>query len=309
MILQMKSLEIDNFMYHFSRIRIIFTHMKKIATLLGFAFTFFSAYSQETEAYGPFININVYAYKSNLFNSDDLRADSFQKYSITPGFAGSIERGYLYDNGFSYSLGLQFGTNNQKYTGADPNYAYKLTATTKTSFIKVPLTLAHQTRNDKKLKFLYSLGFFYSLNTSYSDQIELDYTNSLLADYTTNITKKEITTKNSLDTAKSSYSFEHKPVNTHGFGALAGAGLSYRLKSRTELMVNLKGEFQFTNLENTDENLWTPTGNTPGTANYKPLYGNYAKYMTGAGAARRAGTRPFNLGLNIGLRFYLFSFQ
>lgn len=269
----------------------------------------FSGFAQETEAYGPFINFNVYGYKSNLFNSDDLRADSFQTYSMTPSFGASIERGRLYENGFSYAIGLQFGTNNQKYTGTHTNYPYKLTATTKTSFIKVPLTLAHQTRNDKKLKFMYSLGLFYSLNTGYSDQIVLDYIDPLLPDYTTSITKKGIETKNNKDTNKTSYVFENNPINTHGFGALGGIGISYRVASRTELMVNLKGEFQFTNMESTEENLWTPSGSTTGTPELKHLYGNYAKYMVAPGAHRRAGTRPFNIGLNIGLRFYLFTFQ
>lgn len=283
--------------------------MKKV--ILGFALLLgsLSSFAQETEAYGPFINFNVYGYKSNLFNSDDVRADSFQTYAITPSFAASIERGRLYENGFSYSVGLQFGTNNQKYKGAHKDYAYTLKATTKSSFIKVPLTLAHQTRNDKKLKFMYSLGVFYSLNTGYSDVIELDYIDPLLPDYTTSITKKGIDTKNNKDTNKTSYTFENSPVNTHGFGALGGVGISYRVKSRTELMVNLKGEFQVTNMESPDENLWTPSGSTTGTPELRRHYGNYAKYMNGTGAWRRAATHPFNIGLNIGLRFYLYSFQ
>lgn len=283
--------------------------MKKVFLGLALLLASYTGFAQETEAYGPFINFNVYGYKSNLFNSDDLRADSFQAYAITPSFGASIERGRLYENGFSYAIGLQFGTNNQKYTGEHKDYPYKLKATTKASFIKVPLTLAHQTRNDKKLKFMYSLGVFYSLNTGYSDVIELDYIDPLAADFTTTITKKGIDTKNNKDTNKTSYLFENSPINTHGFGALGGVGISYRVASRTELMVNLKGEFQFTNMESTDENLWTPTGSTTGTPELKHLYGNYAKYMNGAGAYRRAGTRPFNIGLNIGLRFYLFSFQ
>lgn len=297
------------FYYQIKHKVFIFTPMKKVILGLTFLIASYSAFSQQTEAYGPFINFNVYGYKSNLFNSDDFRADSFQTYSMTPSFAASIERGRLYENGFSYSVGLQFGTNNQKYVGAHTNYNYKLTANTKASFLKVPLTLAHQTRNDKKLKFLYSIGLFYSLNTGYSDVIQLDYLDINAADFTTTITKKGYETKNNKDTFKTSYDFENSPVNSHGFGALAGVGISYRVASRTELMVNLKGEFQFSNMESTDENLWTPTGSTTGTPELKHLYGNYAKYMSNSGAYRRAATHPFNIGLNIGLRFYLYSFQ
>ena len=283
--------------------------MKKVILIALLFVMGFKGFAQETEAYGPFINMNLYGYKSNLFNSDDLRADSFQKYSFTPSFAGSIERGYLYENGFSYSIGFQFGTNSQKYTGADASYPYKLKATTKSSFFKIPLTFSHQTRNDKKLKFLYSLGFYYSLNTAYSDVIEYDYIDPNAADVTTTINKKGLNSKNTKDTFKTSYTFDNSPINAHGLGVLGGAGISYRIKSRTELLINLKGEFQVTNMENTDETLWTPTGSTPGTPRLNHLYGNYAKYMGNSNAYRRAATHPFNIGLQIGLRFYLFSFQ
>ena len=284
-----------------------FTRMRKILTLLLLALGTATAQAQQTEAYGPFYNINFYGYKSNLFNSDDLRADSFQAYAFTPGFAGSLETGYLYDNGFSYSLGIQFGTNNQKYTGSDRFYPYTLTATTKSSFLKVPLVFSHQSMNDKKLKFMYSVGFFYSLNTGYSDEIVLDYTDANLPDYTTKITKKEMVTTNNKDTVKSSYLLDRRPVNTHGLGAIAGAGISYRLASRTELMVQARTEFQFTNMENNEEILMTPKSGT-GVSELKHLYGNYAKYMTQPGFYRRAATRPFNFGLQIGLRFYVFTF-
>lgn len=268
----------------------------------------FVSKAQQTEAYGPFINLNVYGYKSNLFNSDDFRADSFQTYSMTPGFAGSIERGYLFENGFSYALGFQFGTNNQKYQGAHTSYPYKMTATSKSSFIKLPLTFAYQSRNDKKLKFMYSVGFYYSLNTGYTDEIVLDYIDPTAADYTTKITKKDMVTTNSKDTTKTSYAFDKKPVKSHGLGVLGGAGLSYRLKPRTELMVQVKTEFQFTNTESNEEILLTPKGSTPGSPELKHVYGNYAKYMTQPGFYRRAATHPFNLGLTIGLRCYLFTF-
>lgn len=284
-----------------------FTTMRKILTLLFIAMSTASAQAQQSEAYGPFYNINFFGYKSNLFNSDDLRADSFQAYALTPGFAGSLEKGYLYDNGFSYSLGIQFGTNNQKYTGSNRFYPYSLTATTKSSFLKIPLVFSHQSMNEKKLKFMYSVGFFYSLNTGYSDEIVMDNTDANLPDYTTKITKKEMVTTNNKDTMKSSYLLDHSPVSVHGFGAIAGAGISYRLASRLELVMQARTEFQFTNMEYNDEILLTPKAGT-GSAELKHLYGNYAKYMTQPGFYRRAATRPFNLGLQIGLRFYAFTF-
>lgn len=281
--------------------------MRKILTLLLLAAGAATTQAQQSEAYGPFYNINFYGYKSNLFNSDDLRADSFQAYAFTPGFAGSLEKGYLYDNGFSYSLGIQFGTNNQQYTGSDRYYSYTLKASTKSSFLKVPLVFSHQSMNGRKLKFIYSVGFFYSLNTGYSDEIVMDNTDANLPDYTTKITKKELVTTNNKDTVKNSYKIDHSPVNVHGLGAIAGAGISYRLASRVELIAQARTEFQFTNMEYNDEILLTPSSGT-GSAELKHLYGNYAKYMTQPGFYRRAATRPFNLGLQIGLRFYAFTF-
>ena len=72
-------------------------------------------------------------------------------------------------------------------------------------------------------------------------------------------------------------------------------------------MVQARTEFQFTNMENNEEILLTPKSGT-GVSELKHLYGNYAKYMTQPGFYRRAATRPFNFGLQIGLRFYVFTF-
>jgi hypothetical protein len=282
--------------------------MKKVVFLLAVVFSTLVSVAQQTEAYGPFYGLNVYGYKSNLFNSDDFRADSFQTYSMTMSFAGSFEYGYLYDNGFAVSGGLQWGTCNQNYKGADQEYLYKLTANTKTSYLKIPLTFSHQTRNGKKFKFIYSVGFFYSLNTGYSDKIVLDYNDPNVADYETTISKKTISTKNTKDTFKTSYALDYKQYKTHGLGALAGLGFSYRLKERMEFITQLKGEFQFTDAENSDEILYTPTGSTPGNPLLRRTYGNYAKYMSNNQAYKRAATHPFNLGLSLGLRFYVFSF-
>ena len=287
-----------------------FTLMKKITILFALLVSGFASQAQITEAFGPFYNVNVFVNKGNLFNSDDLRVDSFQKYAITPAFAGSLEYGRLYDNGFSYSIGLQFGTCGQKYTGVDSAYPYTLNATTKSSFLKVPLTFSHQTRNDKKLKFMYSLGFFYGLTLAYTDKISMDYTDANLPDYETTITKDKIVTTSAKDTTKRSYALDASPVNKHGLGALGGVGVSYRIKPRTEFIAQVKGEFQFTDLENDTEILHTPTDGTAGVTQLNYVYGNYAKYMNANSSNfRRAATHPFNLGLTIGLRFYVFTFQ
>jgi hypothetical protein len=283
--------------------------MKKVSILFFILVATFAAQAQQTEAYGPYYGVNIFVNKSNLFNSDDLRTDSFQKYKMTPSVSGSVEYGYLYDNGFSVSLGLQWGTANQKYTGEDIYLPYKMTATTKSSYLKIPLLFNHQTRNDKKFKFMYTLGFFYSLNTGYSDKIVLDYIDPNSADFETNITKKGIETTNTKDTNKTSYTFDQSVVRSSGLGAIVGAGISYRLKERTEFTMQIKSEFQFNNSENSDEILFTPTGSTTGNPLLHRVYGNYAKYMnvnnTNYG---RATTHPFNVGITLGLRFYVFTF-
>lgn len=263
------------------------------------------------QLYGPFYGVHLYTYKSNLFNSDDFRADSFQKYKMTLGIAGQFEYGFLYENGFSVSGGLQFGSNNQNYIGEDEDYPYDLKAKTKMSFLKIPLTFGWQAVNDRKMKFLFTWGFYYSYNTGYSDYILYDFKGSAIKDVEVNM-KKDTWTSNMVDdTAKTSYVMDQRPYRRHGLGALGGVGFNYRIGEKTDLMVQAKMEFLITNAEHNEETVFTPTGST--AVLEKPRldrpFENYAKYMYAPKTNHnRAGTHPFNLGLSIGIRHYLFDF-
>lgn len=263
------------------------------------------------QLYGKYWGANLNIYKSNLFNADDVRADSFQKYKMTPGVGGSIEYGYLYENGISYSFGLQFGTNNQSYVGnAITGSKLTMEAKTKLSYLKIPFTVTIQHINDKKTKFLYSIGAFYSYNLAYSDIRTFSYSDGSIKPYEMTI-KKEVLTANIVgDTAKATYDIKDRPYHRHGIGASAGIGFSRLVKEKVELITQLKGEFQISNAENTDENTLTPTGATSGYPQADYVYGNYAKYMYAPGKnENRAATHPFTIGLTIGLRFYLFDFN
>ncbi len=281
--------------------------MKKLLLTLTSIMMMLAAQAQLTEIYGPYYGGSLFVNKGNLYNSDDYRADSFQKYQLTPNFAGQLELGYLFENGFSIAGCVQFATCNQKYKGADPYYAFTLTANTKSSFIKLPFIISHQTRNDKLLKFIYSVGFYYALTLGYSDQYTIDAIDPASADFTTSISKGLMTTTNSLTKDKTSYAIRDNIFNTHGLGALAGAGISYRFKEKVEFIAQFRTEMHLTNVENTSENVVSPTDGTPGFPQYKNLYGNYAKYMSVPdNNYRRAQTRPINMGINLGLRFYKF---
>ncbi|HPI54501.1 MAG TPA: hypothetical protein PLU10_07380 [Chitinophagaceae bacterium] len=264
----------------------------------------------KAQVYGPYYGINLYGYKSNLFNSDDLRTDTFQSYKITPGFAGSLEYGYLWQNGFSLTTGLQFGTSNQNYKGSDPFLPYTMTANTKMSFIKIPLIFGKQKMNDRKTKLLYTVGFFYSYNTGYSDKIVIDFIDPNTKDLQTTI-KKEVETNTVIgDTFKSVYTMDKRPYARHGLGALASLGMIYKLKDKMELIAQVKGEFTITNAENTAEAKYTPVKPTPGLPEMDYTYGNYAKYMNVSKLNyNRAATHPFNIGISVGLRMYLFDFD
>lgn len=284
--------------------------MRKAIALLLLSFIILQTQAQDTR-YGTFYGVHLYGYKSNLFNSDDLRVDSFQTYSITPGFGIQAEYGFLAENGFSISGGIQFGTNNQNYKGSHINVPYTMKASTKTSFLKIPLTMGIQAINDKKMKFLYTWGFYYSYLTAASDYMLIDYILPQTRDIETNIKNNEKTVQIIGDTAKARYSMDKRPYRRHGLGALASAGVTYRIGHKTDLLIQAKGEFQFTNMETTDEVVFTPTSNF--TSPYTFLghaFGNYAKWMDRQPANHnRAATRPFNLGISIGIRHYLWDFE
>jgi hypothetical protein len=263
--------------------------------------------------YGPFYGANVFVNKSNLFNSDDYRADSFQTYKMTPSFAGNFEIGYLYQTGLSVATGIQFGTCNQKYTGSNNYYPYNLTATTKTSSIRIPVIFGIQKMNDKKLKFLYTVGFYYSYNTSYSDKWELTNkvpTNNVTQVQTYTLKDDIISYENNINKqANYSANLDKRPYQRQGLGALGSVGIKYQLKEKLEFIAQLKCEFTVTNAEITDEIRFIPI-NDPLSFPYSGhVFQNHAKFMDDKNSNwNRASTHPFNLGISVGVRYYLFDF-
>lgn len=273
-----------------------------------------SAGASQAQIYGPYFGASVFINKSNLFNSDDFRADSFQHYQITPGFAGSFDFGYLYESGFSIQSGLQFGTCNQKYVGEDNYYTYDLKGTTKTSYLKIPVVFGIEKMTDRRLKFLYNVGFYYALNTGYSDSWTLTNKipdakgNKMVQSYT--VKNDEMSYNNSMDTSlKYSYALDKRPYQRHGLGVLAGVGVRYQLKEKLDLVAQLKGEFTFTNAEITQEVRFTPINDPTEFPKNGHVYSNYAKYMNDPNKNwNRAATHPFNVGLQLSLRYYIFDF-
>jgi len=265
------------------------------------------------QVYGPFYGANVFVNKSNLFNSDDLRADSFQTYKMTPSFAGNFEIGYLYQNGLSIATGIQYGTCNQKYAGADNYYPYNLTGTTKTSSIRIPVIFGIQKMNDKKLKFLYTVGFYYSYNTAYSDKWELTNKvpiNNVTQTQTYTVKDDIISYENNINKqANYSANLDKRPYQRHGLGALGSVGIKYQLKEKLEFIAQLKCEFTVTNAEITEEIRFIPI-NDPLSFPYSGhVFQNHAKFMDDKNSNwNRASTHPFNLGISVGVRYYLFDF-
>lgn len=285
--------------------------MKKLILIV---FVAICSLQVSAQIFGPFYGVNLYVNKSNLFNSDDLRADSFQSYKMTSSFAGNFEYGYLYESGFSVATGIQFGSCNQSYKGSYNSYTQDLTASTKMSFIKIPVIFGIQKNNDKKMKFLYTVGLFYSYNTKYSDTWEYTDKVAILGvthKDTYTLTDDVLTYSNNTNsTLNSSYSLSKRPYQRHGFGTSASIGFRYQMKGKMEFIGQLKGEFTLTNAETTEETRFTPVKAPTNTFGYSGhAFSNYAKYMFDPNSNwNRASTHPFNLGISLGIRYYLFDF-
>ena len=267
----------------------------------------------QIEQYGPFIGGSAFVYKSNLYNAQDLHADSVQKYAFTPGAGISFDFGYRYLNGFSVSSGLSFSTSNQKYSGHDSIIGDVVTfsAKTKMSFIKVPLILSMQTRNDKPVKAFYSLGVFASLNTGYSETATWDYAHqNFYRNHTTTITKKTIETKYNNDTTKYQSTVSERPYRTLGWGAIMAMGISKRYSKKSEMYIQARIDYQISSSENNDQVVFTPVSGSADVRHEGYVWGNYAKYMHKLSSNyNRPATHPFNLGITFGIRHYIFDFE
>ena len=266
----------------------------------------------QIEQYGPFVGASAFVYKSNLYNAQDLHADSVQNYAITPGFGVSFDFGRKFLNGISISSGLSFSTSNQNYKGKDPviGDAVTFSAKTKMSYLKIPLIFSMQTRNDKKAKAYYSLGVFYSYNTGYSETSTLNYDKNVYPDQTTTISKQTVTTKYNNDTNSYVSNISARPYQRHGWGAIMALGASKRYSKNGEWFIQTKIEYQISSSENNDEMVFTPAKGSKDTRHVGYVWGNYAKYMRSANSNyNRSATHPFNLGLSFGIRYYLFDFE
>ncbi len=287
--------------------------MKKLSLSLLVLFVFSLKSIAQIEQYGPFVGGTAFVYKSNLYNAQDLHADSVQKYAFTPGFGVSFDFGHKYLNGISISSGISFSTSNQNYKGKDTIIGDVVTfsAKTKMSYLKIPLIFSMQTRNDKKAKAYYSLGVFYSYNTGYSETSTLNYEhNNFYRDQTTTISKKSVTTKYDKDTNSYVSNISERPYQHHGWGAIMALGASKRYSKKGEWFIQTKIEYQISSSENNDEMVFTPAVGSKDTRHVGHVWGNYAKYMhTTLSNYNRSATHPFDLGLSFGIRYYLFDFE
>jgi hypothetical protein len=292
----------------------IFLTLQVMKKLLSICIFLLASQLVDAQIYGPYIGASFYGYKSNLFNSDDLRVDSFQKYVITPGFAGSFDYGYLWENGVTFNTGLQIGTSNQKYKGGDTTFPYQFEAQTKLTQVKIPITIGKQTMHgEHKVVLIYSAGLYYAYTASYKDELFVNFTNKNIKDLRYVTEKKTFTEKWDIkDTITNAYVMSRRPYTKHGIGVVANLGIAYRIKEKLDFTVLAKAEFQVTNAEITDQIVYTNAKSgisNPIVPESKHAFGNYAKYMTKANQNHnRSGTHPFNIGLSVGLRYYLFEF-
>ncbi|HNF71621.1 MAG TPA: outer membrane beta-barrel protein [Chitinophagaceae bacterium] len=286
--------------------------MKKTGLALTFLLAFITGQAQ-IEQYGPYIGLNVFGYKSNLYNAEDLASDSVQKYKMTFGFSGGFDFGYRALNGISISSGISFGTCNQNYSSTDSIVgdivAFK--ATTKMSYLKIPVVVTMQTRNEKPVKAYYSLGLFYSYNTGASDEATWDYThNAFSPDLTLNIKGETIEKLYSNDKTKYEAKVNERPYRRHGWGGIFALGLSKQYSKKGEWFAQAKIEYQISSSENTDELTYTPTPGSMEPRRTDHVWGNYAKFMPdNTSAYSRPATHPYCLGINIGIRRYLYDFD
>jgi hypothetical protein len=287
--------------------------MKKIMLLLGYCLVSVGSAFAQLEQYGPFVGGNAFVYKSNLFNASDLQADSVQKYKLTLGFSGGFDFGYRFENGVSVHSGISFGTSNQNYTGNDSivGNVVEMTASSKLGFVKIPIMVSMQTRNEKPLKLFYSLGLYYGFNTGFSETYTFDYKyNDNIRDFTTTIKDKTVDTKYKNDTSIYNFELSDRPYKKHAWGAILGFGASKRMNDKLEGFAQLRIEYQISSVENTDEMVIIPNPGSKGESGVTRVWGNYAKYMHNAKSNyNRPATHPFNLGITFGLRYFLFDFE
>ncbi len=286
--------------------------MKKISLSILTLVLFVLQSTAQIEQYGPFVGGTAFVYKSNLYNAQDFASDSVQKYSTTMGFGAGFDFGHKYLNGISISSGLHFGTNNQNYKSKDtiPGDILTFTANAKMTFIKIPLVVSMQTRNDKAAKAFYSMGLFYSYNTGYSEKINWEYKHNTALNHTTTIKKQTIENAFPKDSNKYVSNVDQRPYNRHGWGAILGMGASKRYSKNAEWFCQLKIEYQISSSENNDEMVFTPAAGSVDTKHVGHVWGNYAKYLHRTNSNyNRPATHPFDLGLSFGIRYYLFDFE
>jgi hypothetical protein len=243
-----------------------------------------------------------------LNNRDDLRADGrldpqFMNFS----WAAGVECMYWFQPTFGFGGQLMYWNAGAKYTGLDTNTKYKLSATAKHTYLKVPLMFYFKSYNryypNRRTRLNVCFGPYVAILSNYSDVATLkDEANLEVAKYGVEGDKLN----NNGITGK----INGKVFNPIDLGFVFGIGGEVRLWKRTVVSLLLRSDVGISNVENTKALKITYDGNpTPQDLNYWEGY--YAKFISltpedkaaGYGENRRA-TKNFSVGAFLTLKKY-----
>ncbi len=291
--------------------------MKKQIFSFLLIITFSSAFAQyEYSAVGrndaPVLGLNWGlvggGYTSMLTNRDDLRADGrLDPQMMNFNWAAGAECMYWFQVNFGFGGQLMYWNGGAKYTGFDTLSKLKLNASTKMTFLKMPLMFYFKSYNrykpNRRTRMNVCFGPYIALLSGFSDG------GSLTDEQGIKVSTFEVD-GNRLDNGVVKGKINGKIFNPFDIGFVFGVGAEARLWRRTVVALTLRTDVGITNLENTKGLKITYDGN-PVAQDFNYWEGYYAKYITptptdvaeGYGLNRRA-TKSFSVGAFLTIKKY-----
>ncbi len=233
-----------------------------------------------------------------LNNRDDINADGrLDQETINFNWATGLDFVNWKRPHFGYGAQILYWNAGAKYKGFDTLTKLHLEATTKLTYLKIPLLIYYKSFNryrpERRLRFNAFFGPYIAIMNDFSDEISFIDKN-----VTPEVKNTTVFGPNGYSANGTNGGSIDKPIyQPLDYGFVLGSGVEVRLWKRTVIAMGLRTDVGFVDVEFKGQNKLTPEGLPSYDFGYwNGLYSKYYNNIDPLNIPNRPTTRTFNFG-------------
>ena len=181
--------------------------------------------------------------------------------NTTMKFQCGASFGFLFNKKIGINFGVLYSSQGQKYKSYSWSIPFSETFSRSVSlnYLKIPVQLCFISKNESKISFRCSAGFYFGYLLKYSDKSEVTsytYWNGSNEEHIISIAEKSVYTQTynyiGYVPHDHTYTFLTKPYKSIDFGATAEIGLQYKLSERISIPILISYQRGFYNIKNSN---------------------------------------------------------